>query len=170
MPEDNPAFERLVGADRWSPIDPARLHGVVGRRVVAYAIDLCLIGAILAVAALFFLGVSILSIGLLTPSFGLLMLVPAAYHTFTIGLGGGTLGQRALGLTVVGTRLQPASLLQALVQTVVFYVTVPPTGGLVLLLVFLLPRRCTFHDVVAGTQVLRRAAPGGEILPGRAVA
>ena len=170
MPADSSALQRLVGADQWAPVDPARLFGVVSRRVIAYALDFCLIGLILAVAALFFLGVSILSIGLLTPSFGLLMLIPAAYHTLTIGLGGGTLGQRALGLTVLGTQLQPASLLQAFVQTMIFYLTVPPTGGLVLLLVFMLPRRCTLHDIVAGTQVLRRASRGGEVLPGRATA
>jgi uncharacterized RDD family membrane protein YckC len=38
----------------------------------------------------------------------------------------------------------------------VFYLTVPPTGGLVLLAVFFLPHRRTLHDLVAGTIVLRR--------------
>ncbi|MBL8702531.1 MAG: RDD family protein [Alphaproteobacteria bacterium] len=165
-----PALDRLLGADRWSPIDPARLNGVLARRVVAYAIDFCIIAVSLAFAALFFLGVSILTIGLLTPSFGLLMLLPAAYHSLTIGLTGATLGQRALGLIVVDTRLQLPSVLQALVQTLLFYLTVGPTGGLVLLLVFILPRGCTLHDIVAGTQVIRRAPSGGEILGGRTAA
>jgi hypothetical protein len=49
----------------------------------------------------------------------------------------------------------------------VFYVTVPFTGGLVLLAVFFLDRRRTLHDWCAGLQVLRRLrgpellAPGG---------
>lgn len=163
----HPAIERLLGADRWAPIDPLRVQGVIARRVVAYGIDFCLIGFAVIVAAIFFLGVSLLSIGLLTPSFGLLFLIPATYHTLTIGMTGATLGQHALGLAVVDTRLQPPSLLQAFVQTVLFYVTVGPTGGLVLLLVFVLPRRCTLHDVIAGTQMIRRVPISGATQWGR---
>lgn len=167
MPGAFPAIERLIGADRWPPIDPIRIQGVIARRVVAYGIDFCLIGMAVIVAAIFFLGVSLLSIGLLSPSFGLLFLIPAAYHTLTIGLTGATLGQHALGLVVVDTRLQPPSLLQAFVQTMLFYLTVGPTGGLVLLLVFVLPRRCTLHDVIAGTQMIRRESMPGATRWGR---
>lgn len=160
----NAAFERMLGAETWRPIDPARLDGVLIRRVFAYAIDFCIIGALVLFIGMVFLGATVLTIGLLSPSFALLALIPAAYHTLTIGLGGATWGQRGLGLVITDMQLEPPSLLQALAQTVLFYLTVPPTGGLVLLAVFLLPRRRTLHDVLAGTQVLRRAPAGGEVL------
>jgi uncharacterized RDD family membrane protein YckC len=158
---------RMVGTEGWVAIDPARLEGVLPRRVLAYAIDLCIVGLLVIAVSFFLLGATILTIGLLSPGFALLSLVPATYHTLTIAQGGATWGQRLFGLVVCDRELRPASLLQALVTTVVFYLTVPPTAGLVLLLVFLLPRRCTLHDLLSGTQVLRRAPPLGEVLPPR---
>lgn len=158
---------RMVGADGWAAIDPVRLEGVLPRRVLAYAIDLCIIGVLLMMIWVFLLGATILTIGLLSPSFVLLSLVPAAYHTLTIAGGGATWGQWLLGLEVRDMELRPATFLQALVTTAIFYLTVPPTAGLALLLVFVLPRRRTLHDLLAGTQVLRRSPVRGEILPPR---
>jgi uncharacterized RDD family membrane protein YckC len=159
---------RMVGADEWAAIDPVRLEGVLRRRVLAYVVDLCIVGVLLGAIWTFLVGATILTFGLLSPAFALLALVPAAYHTLTIAHGGGTWGQRLFGLVVCDRDLRPASLLQALVTTVVFYLTVPTTAGLVLLLVFFLPRRRTLHDLLAGTQVLRRASPILEVLPPRA--
>jgi uncharacterized RDD family membrane protein YckC len=56
--------------------------------------------------------------------------------------------------------LEPPTLLQALVSTAVFYLTVPPSGGLALVAVFFLPHRRTIHDLLAGTIVLRRIDGG----------
>ncbi len=167
MQESNPAVARALGAEDWAPIDPLRLDGVLARRVFAYGVDFCIIGMIVLMALILFFGVTILSFGILSPVFGLLAVIPAAYHTLTIGLGGATWGQRLMGLVVTDMALQPPSLLQALVQTLLFYLTVPTSGGLALLAVFFLPRRRTLHDLLAGTQILRRARDGGEILSGR---
>lgn len=164
MTGGNAELNRMMGAESWVAIDPARVEGVLLRRVLAYAIDLCVIALLVALIAFFLLGATILTIGLLSPTFALLSLVPATYHTLTIATGGATWGQRLFGLVVTDMNLQPPSFLQALVTTVVFYLTVPPTGGLVLLLVFVLARRRTLHDVLAGTQVLRRAPAAGEVL------
>lgn len=167
MRESNPAVERALGGEDWAPIDPRRLEGVLTRRVFAYFVDFCIIGVVVLFAIIVFFGVTILSFGILSPVFGLLALIPAAYHTVTIGLAGATWGQRMMGLVVTDMALQPPSMLQALVQTVLFYLTVPTTGGLILLAVFFLPRRRTLHDLLAGTQILRRAPEGGEILSAR---
>lgn len=164
MAGENADLARMLGADRWAAIDPARLEGVLPRRVFAYAIDICIVGLLISAIAFFLLGATILTIGLLSPSFALLTLVPAAYHTLTISTGGATWGQRLFGLVVTDMDLQRPSLLQALITTVLFYLTVPTTGGLALLAVFFLPRRRTIHDLLAGTQVLRRAPAGGEVL------
>lgn len=137
-----------------------RLRGVLVRRMVAYAIDLAIIAVLWTVAATVLAGASLLSFGLLSPSFALLILVPGAYHVLTIGLQGATWGQRLCGLVVAGPNLEPPTLLQALVTTVVFYLTVPPSGGLALVAVFFLPHRRTLHDLLAGTIVLRRVDEG----------
>jgi uncharacterized RDD family membrane protein YckC len=148
-------------------IDPARLEGVLPRRVVAYLIDLVIIGLLIFVTWLFGWVLLIVSFGLLG---GVLLLIPfigVAYHSLTVGLSGATWGQRMLGLEVCDLLRRPPTLLQAIVQTVAFYVTVFPTGGLALLFVFFNDRRRTLHDWVSSLQVLRRLR-GGEILsPGR---
>lgn len=143
------------------PLGPAALHGVLVRRVLAYAVDLCLIALLWGIAWGALFGATVLTLGLLSPGFALLVLLPAAYHVLTIGLQGATWGQRLFGLVVTDLRFQRPSLLQALVLTVLFYLTVPPTGGLVLLAVFFLPYRRTLHDLVAGTLVLRRSGAVG---------
>jgi uncharacterized RDD family membrane protein YckC len=152
------------GSGAWPEIDPARLEGVLSRRVFAYVVDLCIVGLLLVAAWVMFVGVTLISFGLFSPVFALLAAIPAAYHTLTIGTQGGTWGQQLFGLEVRDMTLGPCSLLQALVTTVLFYLTVPPTAGLVLLAVFFLPRRRTLHDLLAGTQVLRRVTGSAEIL------
>ncbi len=168
MRESNPDVARAMGAETWAPIDPSRLEGVLTRRVFAYLVDFCIIGFLVVSAMILFFGVTLLSFGILSPIFGLLAVIPAAYHTLTIGLGGATWGQRGMGLLVTDMALQPPTLLQALVQTILFYLTVPTTGGLALLAVFFLPRRRALHDLLAGTQILRKTPPGGEILSSQA--
>ena len=146
-----------------APIDPARLEGVLTRRVFALVIDLCVIGLLWLIVGLFSGVLAILSFGLLSGGFLLLPILGPCYHALTIGLGGATWGQRILGLEVRDLQGRPPTLLQAIVQTAVFYLTVVPTGGLVLLLVFVFERKRTLHDWVAGLQVLRRLE-GHELL------
>lgn len=144
------------GPGHQSVIDPALLDGVVARRVMAYLVDLLVIALLFALAWSILLGATVLTFGLASPGFGLLVLLPAAYHTLTIGLQGATWGQRLFGLCVADLSLRPPTLLQALIVTALFYLTVPPTGGLILLAVFFLRHRRTLHDLLAGTLVVRR--------------
>jgi hypothetical protein len=58
---------RMVGTEGWVAIDPARLEGVLPRRVLAYAIDLCIVGLLVIAVSFFLLGATILTIGLLSP-------------------------------------------------------------------------------------------------------
>jgi len=140
----------------WPANDADRTDGVLLRRAVAYLLDLAFVGCLWFVAAVVLAGASLVTFGLLSGGFALLVALPIAYHVLTIALQGATWGQHLLGLVVRDRTLAPATLLQALVSTVLFYLTVPPTGGLVLLAVFFLPGRRTLHDVLAGTVVLRR--------------
>ncbi|MBM3629354.1 MAG: RDD family protein, partial [Alphaproteobacteria bacterium] len=107
---------------------------------------------------------AILTLGLLSPVLALLALVPLAYHTLSVAALGATPGQKLLGLEVRDMSLAPPTLLQALIQSAIFLLTVPTTAGLALLAVFFLPRRRTLHDLLSNLQVLRRAPRGGELL------
>jgi uncharacterized RDD family membrane protein YckC len=156
MPAAHANLPEASGPGGLPLLDPTSLKGVLLRRILGYGVDLCVIALLWGGAWVALFGVTILSLGLLSPGFALLVGLPAAYHVLTIGLQGATWGQRRFGLVVTDLRYRRPSLLQALVLTAVFYLTVPPTGGLVLLAVFFLPHRRTLHDLVAGTIVLRR--------------
>lgn len=148
IPDPGPGHQPVV--------DPALTGSVIARRVMAYLVDLVVIALLFGLAWSILLGATVLTFGLASPGFGLLVLLPAAYHTLTIGLQGATWGQRLFGLCVTDLSLRPPTLLQALILTALFYLTVPPTGGLVLLAVFFLRHRRTLHDLLAGTLVVRR--------------
>ncbi len=157
-----------LNAAGWAAIDPARLEGVLTRRIFAFLIDAVIIFAIWLFAGLFAGTIAILTLGLLSAGLLLLPVIGPLYHALTIGLFGATFGQRMTGLEVRDLLGRPPHLLQAIIQTAAFYLTVFPTGGLVLVFVFFLDRRRTLHDWVSGLQVLRRAHGGGELLaPGR---
>jgi len=144
-------------------IDPARLEGVLPRRVFAFLIDALIIFAAWSLCWIFSAALALITFGLLSGGFLLLPVIAPLYHTLTIGLSGATWGQRLLGLEVCDLLRRPPSLLQAIVQTAAFYLTVFPTGGLILLAVFFIDRRRTLHDWLSGLQVLRRVH-GGELL------
>ena len=156
---------RIFGSpEEWPPVDAARLSGVLRRRIVAYLVDLLLVGTAWLLALLALGAATVVTLGLLSPSLALLPLVPLAYHTLSLAAWGATPGQMLLGLEVRDMFLGRPTLLQALVQSAIFLLTVPVTAGLVLLAVFFLPRRRTLHDLLSNLQVLRRAPRGGEIL------
>jgi uncharacterized RDD family membrane protein YckC len=53
---------------------------------------------------------------------------------------------------------------QAILMAVLFYATIGPTGGLVLLVALFNGRRRTLHDLLSGTVVVRRL-PAALFLP-----
>jgi len=137
---------------------PEYFTGVVWRRVIAYCVvDGLVVVLLWAIAAALFAGVTVMTFGALRIVWALYGVIPIAYHTLTIGgRHSATLGMRAMGLEVRSwTGAQPR-LLQALVLTAAFYITTAATASLVLLFVFFNRRRCTLHDLIAGTLVIRR--------------
>ena len=153
-------------SDLQFALDPARLNGVIWRRVIAYWIDLFVLGCLYALAWIVAGPLVVLSFGLLlVPLVFLIGLIQIAYHTLLIGgPRAATLGQRLLGIEVLRTDGGRPSYLQALIQTVIFYLTVSCTGGLILLVVLFNARRRAVHDFLAGTLTLRRLA-GPDIMP-----
>ncbi len=140
--------------------DLSVFDGVIARRLFAYLVDLLLISALVTIVAASFWVIGVLSLGLLSPLLSVIILfVPWAYHTLTVGSAmAATPGMRLFGLEV--RRLdggRPGYLLAALL-TAIFYVSVAATSWLVLLVALFNARGRTLHDYLCGTVVVRSEA------------
>ncbi|WP_300303569.1 RDD family protein [Ferrovibrio sp.] len=135
---------------------------MTGRRLLAYVIDLFVLGGILILYKLMLGFLSVLTFGLLTPLLVLIgAAVPVAYHTLTIGgPASATWGMRVFGLQVRVWNGGKPGYLQALLHTAAFYVTVSFTGGLILLWALFNNRGRCLHDILCGTLVVRRTLGG----------
>ena len=143
---------------------PEYYRGVLSRRVLAYCLDLLVIAGLMALLWFVFWGLVIATLGMLFPIWVAWGLIPAAYHTLLIGgPRSATLGMRACGIEVRSWTGDRPDHLQALVQTVLFYVSTAATCSLILLVALFERRRRTVHDMVAGTLVIRRF-PEPEVL------
>ena len=136
------------GGDVFLDPGPARLRGLLWRRMLAYAIDVFLISIISWLIAL-----------IAWPLWPVVFtLIPLAYHSLQIGgPRSATLGQRLFSVEVRRLDGGRPSLLQALVQTVLFYVTMALLTPLVLLVAVFNRRKRALHDILAGTLTLRRS-------------
>lgn len=155
-----------VGPNVPDPLSqPEYYEAVTLRRMGGYFVDV-LVVTTLAVAVWMATGVlTVMTFGLAAPlQAGATAAVPILYHSMLIGgPRSATLGMRLFGLRVlslVDGSLRP-SLVQALMMTVGFYVSVGLTGFLVLLVALFNPRRRTLHDWLSGTVVVRRLPEGG---------
>lgn len=138
--------------------DPVYYRGILSRRIFAYLMDILVVGAITIALHVMFGIVTILSFGLLGILHALFapIFIAFAYHTLLIGsAGSATLGMRAMGLKVYDLEGGRPTLLQALILTVCFYVSIGFSGGLLLLAVLFNARRRTLHDFIANTILLR---------------
>jgi uncharacterized RDD family membrane protein YckC len=149
---------------RATPIDDLWLtEGVLARRVFAWLIDVLLIGVILVALWLVLLLFGVLTLGLGLPLLGVLPFVPFCYHLlFVAAPASATPGQQALGLVVRrNDGLGRPTPVQALIYTLLFYLTLATTGLLLLFALFTIRHR-TLHDLASGLVVVRaRALTGG---------
>ncbi len=133
-------------------------EGVVGRRVFAYLIDLAVLGLLTLAGYLFVFVFGLLSFGLLLPvGFLAIALLPLAYHSLFLSYWGGTPGMAMMDLEGRAPDGGRPSLLQAVIHTALFLVSVPATAGLVLVVALLNDRGRTMHDFFAGVLFVRSA-------------
>jgi uncharacterized RDD family membrane protein YckC len=139
--------------------DDALLAGVRTRRCLGWLADfvlvlmlVCAVWGTLGLLGFFTLGLS-WSLLCLVP------LVPFAYHTlFLTSLLSATPGQALFGLMVRrDADLGPPSFPQAVVSTLVFYLTIA-TSGLLLLVALVTEHKRTLHDLLSGLVVVRADA------------
>lgn len=137
--------------------EPEWYQGTALRRALGYLADAVVIAVLLGAAWMALSILSVLSLGLLFPvQILILALLPLAYHTLLIGgPRSATLGMRLAEVEVRRLDGGRPGLLQALVHTALFYLSVGLLTWLVLLVcLFNTQRRC-LHDYLAGTVVLR---------------
>lgn len=143
----------LEYAGDGSDIDRDSLFdGVMGRRIIAFLIDLSIIGVILAaIWGLVFVTLFLLSPVLLP----IMPLVPVAYHTLMIGgRRSATIGMQFMGIEVRNQSGQRPGLLQAFAMSALFYLSVTATSMLILLVALFNDRRHCAHDYLSGTVVV----------------
>jgi uncharacterized RDD family membrane protein YckC len=134
---------------------PELFDGVVFKRAVGYLID----AIILSGAVLFLWFLVVVTLGLLGPVAALVSpLLPLAYHTLLIGgPNSATIGMRLMGVEVRRLDGGRPDIIQALVQTLLFYATLAFTGLLLIVALFNDRRRC-LHDWLSGTLVVNTVA------------
>jgi uncharacterized RDD family membrane protein YckC len=127
---------------------PELFDGVMFRRIVGYLIDV----VILSGAVLFMWFLVLMTLGLLGPIAGVITpFIPLAYHSLLIGgPNSATIGMRLMGIEVRRLDGGRPDLVQALVQTLLFYATLALTGLLLIVALFNDRRRC-LHDWLSGT-------------------
>jgi uncharacterized RDD family membrane protein YckC len=151
--------------------DPALFEGVLWRRPFAYMVDFLCIGLIIAVLWILFFFLGLVTLGLawllLTP--GALFFFPIVaigYHAILVGgPRAATWGMRLFDLEVRALDGIRPGFLQAGLQSLLFYATVPFTGSLILLVALLNPRGRLVHDFLSGTVVVRASAARGMPVP-----
>jgi uncharacterized RDD family membrane protein YckC len=138
---------------------PALYDGLIWRRLLAYLVDILIIGLLLAMA-----WTGLVLLGLLT--FGLLWallpiagwVIPLGYHAWLVGgAHNATLGMRLADLEVRTWTGGRPGFGQALLMAALFYATVMATCFLILVLSLLNDRRRTLHDYLSGVVVVRRS-------------
>lgn len=137
------------GTDQFE--DPQYWSGTIFKRTMSYLIDFCVLAAIGVALWL----ITALTFGLLAPITALLWAAtPVAYHTLMVSGRGATVGQSALGLKVVDAETgHVPSVLQALILTLLFYVSV--AFSFVPLLYVLFDDRSRFlHDILSGLRTI----------------
>jgi len=82
------------------------------------------------------------------------------YYTLTVGGGlGATLGMRWCGIQVRDWQGGKPSHLHAFIASALYWVFVPATSGLILLVGVFNNRRRQVHDMLSGTVVVRTGVP-----------
>lgn len=146
-----------VGESHDPLLHPELYAGVALRRVLAYFLDMLIIGAILFVPWMIATFVLVVSLGLiiLPMALGSLIFI-VLYDVLTIGgPASATPGMRAFGLKVISWTGAKPDNLQALLMSALFW-AISSWSILPLIVALFNPRWRCAHDFLSGTVVVRR--------------
>jgi len=139
----------------WSlRADP--FEDILPRRILAYVIDLIIVGFLGFIVSMPLSILTLLSFGLLGFLWHLVPLIGLAYSILMIaGPGSATFGMRLASIAVRRIDGGAPGLGHAILFTAGFYLSIAFTGGLILLLPLITPRHRALHDIVSGTLLVR---------------
>ncbi|NVK18047.1 MAG: RDD family protein [Methylocystaceae bacterium] len=144
-------------AEGPDPIEyPEYYDGISIKRILAYVIDFIICAVVGFIGVIIASIVGLMSFGLLFgPMIALLALIPIIYHTVLIASDkSATIGMRFVGIRVYRLDGGRPEMLQAFIQTAIFFFTAPPTSFLILIVCLFNTRRRCLHDILAGTLTL----------------
>jgi uncharacterized RDD family membrane protein YckC len=138
---------------------PELFDGVLGRRVLAYIIDLALMIAFMAMLFVVGLIFSVFTLGLAAVALPLIIpVVIVAYYAMTLGSPmRATVGMWLFDLVLTPTRGRPLDGWKILIHPVVFWLTAWIAWPVSLAIALFTPRREMLQDLVTGTLMLRRS-------------
>jgi uncharacterized RDD family membrane protein YckC len=148
----------------YDPItNPELFEGVLARRVVAFVIDLIIIGAPILLGTIFIAILGLVTFGL--GWFLLALLYPASvlwalvYYGTTFGSpASATIGMRLMDLEMRTWYGAPAYFVLGAVHAIVFWIAMSMLTPLILLVAFFNERRRLLHDILVGTVVINNPA------------
>jgi uncharacterized RDD family membrane protein YckC len=138
---------------------PELFEGLLTRRVVAFLIDVIVMGAMIFAFGLVGLVAGFVTFGLAW--LALVFVVPATivlYYGATLGSPKrATIGMQMMDIVLTPTRGQPLDGWMAIIHAAVFWLTTWISWPLSLLFALFTPRRQMIHDLVTGTLMVRRS-------------
>lgn len=138
---------------------PELFEGLLTRRVLAFFIDLVVMGAMILAFAFVGLIAGFLTFGLAW--LALVFVIPATillYYGATLGSPKrATIGMQMMDIVLTPTRGQPLDGWMAIFHAAVFWLTTWISWPLSLLFALFTPRRQMIHDLVTGTLMVRRS-------------
>ncbi len=139
-------------------INASDIQGVPFNRCFAYIIDFIILAVISLVIGFVAFIITLISLGLLSPLtsivFVLLPLLPLAYHSFFLSHQGATPGMNAMDIKMTTMEGDNPTLIHAGITTIIFYLTVPVTSFLILIVMLFNKERRTLHDLLTNTVVV----------------
>ncbi|WP_162915130.1 RDD family protein [Desertibaculum subflavum] len=160
MPESYPSASSVALAQPGGdgPFAGWRFEGITVRRILAYAIDVALVGVLLALAMFAGMVLTVLTLGLAGPLLGLVSFAVILVGYTTLLVGGpqsATFGMRLVGIEVRRLDGRRPDYLLAGVSVVLFYVLHVATSWLLLLVALFNRRGRLVQDFLCGTVVVR---------------
>lgn len=132
-------------------------YGVLSRRVMAWLIDLFVLGLLLGGYTVFATGFTVMTFGLGYGAYALLTVIPLLYLWISVTSSmSATPGQAICGLRVVDNEtLERPGAAQVLIWIIGYWLTVGVLFPLLFIAVFSVRHRA-LHDIVSGVVVVRR--------------
>jgi uncharacterized RDD family membrane protein YckC len=148
----------------YDPIaNPELFEGVMARRLVAFLIDVFIIGVPIVLAGIFIFIFGLLTLGLGWALYWLLSPLSVIWAVIYYGVTFGSPASATIGMRVMDLEMRtwygaPAYFVLGAVHAIVYWITVSFLTPLILLVGFFNDRRRLLHDILVGTVVINNLA------------